>query len=104
MRIWRKTAEEESSARGLARAALGGASRGELLQEAQEALARLGHPGRMGVWLEADSNGTSHDEIAAVFHGTVWDRGNHDTPPEWAQLSVEPPLPAELILRGKTVE
>jgi PAS domain-containing protein len=42
--------------------------------------------------------------MASEFHGTVWDRGNHDTPLEWAHLSVEPPLPEELLLRGKTVE
>ena len=104
MRIWRKTAERESTGRGLARGALEGASREELLQEGQKALARQGHSARTGVWLEADSKGTSHDMIAAGFHGTVWDRGNHDTPPEWAHLSVEPPLPEELLLRGKTVE
>ncbi len=104
MRIWRKTAERESTGRGLARRALDGASREELLQEAQKALARLGHSARTGVWLEADSNGTPQDESTAGFHGTVWDRGNRDTPPEWAHLSVEPPLPAELLLRGKAVE
>src|SRR5260370_4555021 len=34
----------------------------------------------------------------------VWDRGNHQTPQEWAHLSVEPPLPEELLFRGKTIE
>jgi signal transduction histidine kinase/CheY-like chemotaxis protein len=104
MRIWRKTVEKESSGRGLALAALDGVSRQELLQEAQRSLARQGHSGRIGVWLEADLNATSRDEIAAGFHGTVWDRGSQDTPPEWTHLSVEPPLPEELLLRGKTVE
>jgi signal transduction histidine kinase/FixJ family two-component response regulator len=104
MRIWQKTVEKESSGRGLSRAALEGASRQELLQEAQKTLARQGLAGRIGVWLEPDSNGTSHHEIAAGFHGTVWDRRSQDTPPEWAHLSVEPPLPEELLLRGKTVE
>src|SRR5712691_5577959 len=104
MRIWRKMAEIESSRRGVARAALDGASREELLQEAHKVLAKQGISGRIGVWLEPVSNGTPHDEIAAGFHGMVWDRGNQDTPPEWAHLSVEPPLPEELLLRGKTVE
>ena len=104
MRIWRKTPERESSGRGLARVALHGASRQELLEEAQKALAAQGPAGRIGVWLEAPANGASQDELAAGFHGTVWDRGNHDTPSEWAHLSVEPPLPAKLLLRGKTVE
>jgi signal transduction histidine kinase/FixJ family two-component response regulator len=104
MRIWRKTAEREWTRRGLARRALDGASREGLLQEAQSALASQGHSARIGVWLEPDLNATTHDEIAAGFHGTVWDQGNSDTPPEWAHLSVEPPLPGELLLRGKTVE
>src|SRR5216683_3614709 len=104
MRIWRKTAQKESSGRGLARAALDGASRQELLQEAMRALAQEGLSGRLGVWLATDSNATPHDEIAAGFHGLVWDRGRSDTPQEWAHLSVEPPLPEELLLRGKTVE
>ncbi len=104
MWIWHKTAQKESSARGLARAALDGASRKELLQEAMKALARNGPTGRLGVWLATDPNATPHDEIAAGFHGLVWDHGNRDTPKGWAHLSVEPPLPEELLLRGKTVE
>src|SRR5260370_7268911 len=104
MWIWHKTAQKESSARGLARAALDGASRKELLQEAMKALARNGPTGRLGVWLATDPNATPHDEIAAGFHGLVWDPGNRDTPKGWAHLSVEPPLPEELLLRGKTAD
>jgi signal transduction histidine kinase/CheY-like chemotaxis protein len=104
MTIWRKAAEKKWSGRGLARTALNGASRQELLEEAQKALALRGHSERIGVWLEADTNGNRHDEFVAGFHGTVWDRGTRDTPSEWTHLSVEPPLPAELLLRGKTVE
>ena len=104
MRIWRKPAESESNGRGLARGTLNGATRQELLEEAQKELAAHGCASRVGVWLEAHANGAPHDEFATGFHGTVWDRGNRDTPSEWAQLSVEPPLPAELLLRGKTVE
>jgi signal transduction histidine kinase/CheY-like chemotaxis protein len=88
----------------LARAVLERVSREELLQEAQKAFATRGHASRIGVWLTAASNGAAHDELAGSFHGTVWDHANGDTPPEWAHLSVEPPLPAELLLRGKTVE
>src|SRR5260370_13955635 len=104
MWIWHKTAQKESSARGLARAALDGASGKELLKEGMKALARNGPTGRLGVWLATDPNATPHDEIAAGFHGLVWDHGNRDTPKGWAHLSVEPPLPEELLLRGKTVE
>jgi hypothetical protein len=104
MSIWRKSAQKESRARGLARAALDAAPRDELIREALEALARHGHKDRLGVWLKADSNATPHGEIAAEFRGIVWDRGNSDTPQEWAHLSVEPPLPDESLLHGKTVE
>jgi signal transduction histidine kinase/FixJ family two-component response regulator len=104
MKIEWKATERESGGPGLARGVLSRASRQELLQEAQKALATRGHASRIGIWLTAASNGAAHDELAGSFHGTVWDRGNRDTPPEWAHLSVEPPLPAELLLRGKTVE
>ena len=104
MRIWVKKAETKSSGRGVARAALNGASRKELLQEALKSLAQQGRAGRFGVWLEADSNPSPQNAFATGFHGMVWDRGNSETPPEWASLSVEPPLPEELLLRGKTVE
>ena len=104
MKIEWKATERESGGQGLARGVLNRASRQVLLQEAQQALATRGHTSRIGIWLTAASNGDSYDGFAGSFHGTVWDRGNRDTPPEWAHLSVEPPLPAELLLRGKTVE
>src|SRR5437879_5296170 len=104
MSIWRKSGQKESSGSGLARAALDAAPRDELIREALQALARHGHKDRLGVWLETDLNATPHDEIAAGFHGIVWDHGNSDTPQEWTHLSVEPPLPEELLSRGKTVE
>jgi len=76
MSIWRKSAQKESRERGVARAALDGAPRDELIREALQALTR---------------------------HGSK-DRGNSDTPQEWAHLSVDPPLPDESLLHGKTVE
>src|SRR5260370_38839814 len=103
MKIWRKKAEKESSRRGVARAALNGASRKELLQEALKALAQQAPTRRIGVWLVADSNASPQNETTAGFHGLVWDRGNFQTPQEWARLSVELPLPEELLLRGKPV-
>ena len=103
MRIWGKKAKKESRGRGVARAALNGASRAELLHEALEALSQQGPMDRLGVWLETDSNASPRNENPAGFHGTVWDRGNTETPREWASLSIEPPLPDELLLRGKTV-
>ena len=104
MRIWMKTAEEDSIGPGVARAALRGASRKELVEEALKTLSQQGPRGRIGVWLEPDSNASQQHENNAWFCGRVWDRGNLDPPQEWEHLSVEPPLPEELLLRGKTVE
>src|SRR5260370_8273142 len=94
MRIWRKTAQKESSERGLARAALDGAPREELLREAMKALARHAPTGRLGVWLETDSKATQHDGGAAGFHGMVWARCSSNTPRASAPLSAEPPPPS----------
>src|SRR5216684_3549850 len=104
MRIRAKAAEKEWTGRGVARAALDGASRKELLLEALGALTQQGSPGRIGVWLEADGNANPQNKNIAGFHGMVWERGNLEPPQEWAHLSVEPPLPEELLLRGNTVE
>src|SRR5713226_2130584 len=104
MKIWKKKAEKDSRGQGVSRAALDGASHKELLQEALKALAQWGNSGRIGIWLEADESAGSPNENIAGFHGMVWDRGNHQTSQEWAHLSVEPPLPEELLFRGKTVE
>src|SRR6266704_757164 len=102
MRV-RKT-ETDSSGRGVARAALEGASREELLREALWALARGGNADRIGVWLKARPGMGLHGEVPAGFHGLVWDRENAETPKEWSNLSVEPHLPEELLFRGKSVE
>ena len=104
MKIWKKKAENESRGQGVARAALDGASHKALLQEALKVLEQWGSSGRIGVWLEAAESAGSQNENIAGFHGMVWDRGNHQTPQEWAHLSVEPPLPEELLFRGKTIE
>jgi signal transduction histidine kinase/CheY-like chemotaxis protein len=104
MRVRKKKTETDSSGRGVARAALEGASREELLQEAVWALAREGNADRIGVWLKAQPGMGPQGEVPAGFHGLVWDRENAETPKEWTNLSVEPPLPEELLFRGKSVE
>jgi signal transduction histidine kinase/FixJ family two-component response regulator len=104
MRIWGKSAEKESTGRGVARAALNGASRKELLQAALQSLSHLGPAARIGVWIEVDTDASPLDETAGGFHGMVRDSGIGETSKEWARLSIEPPLPVELLLRGKTVE
>jgi signal transduction histidine kinase/AmiR/NasT family two-component response regulator len=104
MRMWRKKTNAASSGRGVARAALDDAPREELLQEALKTLVQQGRASRIGVWLEADEEAGARNENIAAFHGSVWDHGNRETPQEWAHLSVEPPLPHQMLLRGKTVE
>ncbi len=104
MKLWRKNTQKDSGGRGVARAALEGASRKELLHEALGELACRGPSCRIGVWLEMDSNADLQNEFAAGFRGIVWDRGSTETPPEWTRLSIEPPLPEEQLLRGNTVE
>jgi len=104
MKIWGEKTEKESRGRGVARAALDGAPRGELLQEALKTLVQQGPAGRIGIWLEPEMEARAQNENIAGFHGRVWDHGNRETPHEWTHLSVEPPLPHRLLLRGKTVE
>src|SRR5258708_28581476 len=104
MKIWRKKAEKESSRRGVPRPSLNGASRKELLQEALKVLAQQAPTCRICFWLAVDSNASPHNDASSEFHGMVWDRCNSETPHEWSSLSLEPPLPEELLLRGKTVE
>ena len=103
MNWWKKTGKA-TSRRGVARAALHGASRTELLREAVEVLSRHDPSQRIGVWLALDSHVNPLNAMAAGFHGLVWDHGSTETPQPWAHLSVEPPLPDEQLLRGKTVE
>ncbi len=104
MGIWGIRTEQEASGRGVPRAALDGASREELLLEAQKSLAKKNKNAHIGIWLDADRSSNGQKNMAAAFHGIVWDRGSADTPQEWVHLSVEPPLPQELLLRGIAVE
>jgi signal transduction histidine kinase/CheY-like chemotaxis protein len=104
MRLWGKRAEEESRGCSVARAALAGVSRGELLREALNSLTQDQHADRVGVWLEPEASAESAKELSGGFHGLVWDRAHSDTPLEWRNLSVEPPLPEELWLTGRAVE
>ena len=87
----------------MARAAVAGASRLELLKAALSALGKEGNADRIGVWMEAERS-SSLQEGPGRFQGLVWDRENGEMPPEWAHLSVEPPLPEESLFAGKIVE
>lgn len=103
MKLWGKK-RENSGACNVARAALAGASREELLREALNSLTRDEHADRVGIWLEPDASAERGKELSRAFRGVIWDRALSDPPPEWRTLSVEPPLPDELWTAGKTVE
>ncbi len=105
MRVWRKKPQEEASTASVARAALAGASRQELVREALRALMQAPQADRVGIWLEPDPNAPSANEFSGAFHGLVWDRtAKEESPPEWKVLSLEPPLPAQLLFGGKPFE
>src|SRR6266850_309004 len=104
MRVWGTKTEKASGLLGVARAAVAGASRDELLKEALRALGRAGNADRIGVWVEAGSSLSLQSEGPGRFQGLVWDRENGEMPAEWAHLSVEPPLPEESLFAGKSVE
>jgi signal transduction histidine kinase/CheY-like chemotaxis protein len=105
MKVWGvKTGKISDSLLGVARAAVAGASREELLKEALKALGREENADRLGVWVEAEPNLSLQTEGPGRFQGLVWDRENGEMPAEWAHLSVEPPLPEESLFAGKSVE
>jgi signal transduction histidine kinase/CheY-like chemotaxis protein len=103
MWAWRKKQEEEQPWRGAARAGLAGAPRAELMREALHALSRDGRADRIGVWLEQDAIPCADALAATCLRGMIWDAEGEDTPDEWEKLSLEPPLPQELLASGKSV-
>jgi len=104
MRARRRTLETSSTVRGVARAALAGASREELLREAVSELASHGVADRIGAWLEAEPLSRAADESPGTLQGIVWDAESSETPAEWTRLSLESLLPRELLFGGRTVE
>jgi signal transduction histidine kinase len=104
MKVWGQRTELASHSRGVARAAVAGATREELLKEALRALGAAGKADRIGVWMEAEPGLRLQNEGAGRFQGLVWDRENGEMPAEWAHLSVEPPLPEESLFAGESVE
>jgi signal transduction histidine kinase/CheY-like chemotaxis protein len=104
MRGWGHRAEKELSARSVARAAMDGASRQELLREAVNDLAGKRTADRVGVWLQSEPGSGTRSGRLEMLQGCVWDAESSETPREWAHLSLESPLPEDLLLKGKIVE
>jgi signal transduction histidine kinase/ActR/RegA family two-component response regulator len=86
------------------RAALLGAAREDLVQELIHALAVTGPVDRIGVWLEQDSAGGSDADGAEVLRGLIWEKNEDPTPCEWERLSLQPPVPCDLLASGSSVE
>ncbi len=104
MWAWRKKQAEEPSWPGAARAGLAGASRKDLMREALHTLSRDGRADRIGVWLEQDSLPCPAMPEAACFSGILWEAQEEDVPrDEWQKLSLEPPLPRQLLASGRSV-
>ena len=99
-----KKKEGERSWRGTARAELGGSRREELIREAIHTLARESRADRVGVWLEQDLPFGSDPLAPASLRGLVWEAHADETPEEWEKLSLEPPLPQELLASGRSVD
>ncbi len=100
---WRKKQEEEAGWRGAARAGLAGATREDLMREAIHSLARDGSADRIGVWLEQEPLSPTEKNAAAALHGIVWEAQGDEVPPDWGKLSLESPVPQELLSAGKSV-
>jgi signal transduction histidine kinase/ActR/RegA family two-component response regulator len=92
------------AARGVARAAVAGIARHELIQEAVHILLAHGKADRIGVWMESADSEHVPGRRFAEFRGIVADRDGEATPPEWERLSPEAPLPVELLNAGKSAE
>src|SRR5262245_16083159 len=105
MKMWGKKTEEEVSRASVARAALAGASQEGLAREALLALTQTARPDRVGVWLEPRSEAQTPSGLSGAFHGLVSDRSaKEEYPPEWRILSLEPPLPEQLLLGAEPFE
>lgn len=101
MWAWPKKNHEPPAWRSLARPALAGAARQDLLQEVLHAAASGSRADRVGVWLWPDSPA---DAESSTLHGVVWEREEEQVPAEWERLSWDSPVPHDLLLQGRSVE
>ena len=94
----------QQQARGVVRAARAGASREAWVREALLELQREPGAERFGVWLDVTAAEESSPARRVVFRGEVRERGDGKAPGTWTRLSVEFPLPLDLLSVGKTAE
>lgn len=91
-------------ARGVLRAARAGTGREVWIREALLELQIEPGAERFGVWLDGPAGDESGPARRIVFHGEVRERGEGNAPGNWTSLSVEFPLPLDLLSVGKTAE
>jgi signal transduction histidine kinase/CheY-like chemotaxis protein len=101
--LGKKKQEDKAPDKGVARAAVGGASREELVREALHRMSLETSADRFGVWIEPQPAHREDSSFPLSFRGAIWEKGVEATPAEWARLSPEFPLPEELFA-GKSVE
>ncbi|HEV8075136.1 MAG TPA: response regulator [Candidatus Acidoferrum sp.] len=94
----------QRQARGVVRAARAGAGRDVWIREALLELQMEPGAERLGVWLDAPAGDETSPARRVVFRGEVRERGEESHPGNWSSLSVELPLPLDLLSSGKTAE
>jgi signal transduction histidine kinase/ActR/RegA family two-component response regulator len=104
MWVWRNPHEQKTDAIGVARAALEGRSRQDLLREAIKILLAGGQADRIGIWMEASDGDAADFAKRRSFRGIVAQKDGEATPAEWSRLSPQPPLPSELLVNMRTSE
>src|SRR5215472_10013156 len=103
MHVWRRPSEEIEAVAGIARAAVAGLNRRELIEEAVRTLLATGEIDRAGVWLQPEDSLDKRAPGLADFRGLVSAADEKVGQAEWTWLSPEAPLPAELRA-GKSIE
>src|SRR6266446_8580415 len=105
-RMWLlgKAHEEGGETITVARSAVQGKPRRDLLKDAIKTLLADGQADRVGAWGELTEGTPGDSSEASSFRGIVAEREGDATPAEWSRLSPEPPLPAELLVGLRPVE
>ena len=104
MWIWRNSTEQQMETLGVARAALEGRGRQELLKEAIGTLLATGRLDRAGVWVNATDGDVADSNHRTSFRGIVAEKDGRTTPAEWSRLFPHAPLPPELLGNMQTVQ
>ncbi len=99
-----KTREQGRETISVARSAVEGKPRHDLLKDAIRTLLAGGQADRVGVWVQPAEGPSGDSGEVSSFRGIVAEKEGDATPAEWSRLSPEPPLPAELLVGLQTVE